>query len=360
MLGYLTSMTAHAEHSKNDVIMHGAALGLGLTAFASSNSGAGNRLKELMSVNNSVIGEAAALGIGLVYAGTGNEMILSELANSADESDHEKILRSICLSIGIVNFELPSKEYLKNIENNPKLKLAVPMYLAMAYFKTSNHEGIRKLLQCANDISNEVKRAAVIALGFVMYHDPHLVQLIQMMIYSYNPSIRYACAMALMVGARDSKEVIELIWPLLTDAVDYVRQAAFISIAVLLQVSTVQSEPKLADFRKLITDTMGKKHEETLAKMGAILATGILDIGGRNMVVSLTTRSGVAKIEAVVSMLVFSNFWNWFPYINFIGLTLTPSAYIGVTTDLKVPANFQLRSTAKPGTFDYPANIVKE
>jgi 26S proteasome regulatory subunit N2 len=74
--------------------------------------------------------------------------------------------------------------------------------------------------------------------------------------------------------------------------------------------------------------------------MGAILATGLLDIGGRNMVVSLTTRSGVSKIEAVVSMLVFSNFWNWFPYINFIALTLTPSAYIGVTTDLKIPTNF--------------------
>lgn len=154
--------------------------------------------------------------------------------------------------------------------------------------------------------------------------------------------------------------MLDLIWPLLTDAVDYVRQAAFISIAVLLQVSTNQSEPKLADFRKLITDTMGKKHEETLAKMGAILATGLLDIGGRNMVVSLTTRSGVAKIEAVVSMLIFSNFWNWFPYINLVGLTLTPSAYIGVTTDLGVPSSFQLRSTAKPGTFDYPPNIVKE
>ena len=119
--------------------MHGAALGLGLAAFASNSARAGDRLKELMNVNSSVIGEAAALGIGLVYAGSGNDMILSELANYADESDHEKILRSICMSIGIVNFELPSKEYLKNIETNPKLKLAVPMYLAMAYFKTSNH-----------------------------------------------------------------------------------------------------------------------------------------------------------------------------------------------------------------------------
>jgi hypothetical protein len=63
-----------------------------------------------------------------------------------------------------------------------------------------------------------------------------------------------------MVGARESKEVIDLIWPLLTDAVDYVRQAAYMCTAILLQVSTVNSEPKLADFRKMITESMTKKH----------------------------------------------------------------------------------------------------
>jgi len=33
-----------------------------------------------------------------------------------------------------------------------------------------------------------------------------------------------------------------------------------------------------------------------MAKMGAILSIGILDIGGRNMTVSLTTRTGMPKI----------------------------------------------------------------
>jgi hypothetical protein len=45
------------------------------------------------------------------------------------------------------------------------------MYLACAYFNTSNPLVVRKLLKLSNDISNEVKRTSIIALGFVMYHD---------------------------------------------------------------------------------------------------------------------------------------------------------------------------------------------
>jgi 26S proteasome regulatory subunit N2 len=96
-----------------------------------------------------------------------------------------------------------------------------------------------------------------------------------------------------------------------------------------------------------------------MAKMGAIISVGILDIGGRNMTVSLTTRSGMPKIEAIAGMLVFSQFWNWFPYLNFIGLTLTPSAFIGVTTNLKIPTSFQFKSNCKPSLFNYPADILK-
>lgn len=94
--------------------------------------------------------------------------------------------------------------------------------------------------------------------------------------------------------------------------------------------------------------------------MGAIISVGLLDIGGRNMSVSLTTRSGMPKIEAITGLLVFTQYWNWFPYINFVGLTLSPSAFIGVTADLKIPKSFQLKSNCKPSLFDYPANIVKE
>lgn len=57
--------------------MHGACLGLGLTGFASGHDGAADRLKNILAANNSVMGEAAVLGLGLLYAGTNNESIIS-------------------------------------------------------------------------------------------------------------------------------------------------------------------------------------------------------------------------------------------------------------------------------------------
>ena len=74
-----------------------------------------------------------------------------------------------------------------------------------------------------------------------------------------------------------------------------------------------------------------------MAKMGAILSVGILDAGGRNMVLSLTTKSGMPKIQAISGMLVFCQYWNWFPYLNFLSLSITPSMLIPVTAEIRIP-----------------------
>ena len=132
--------------------------------------------------------------------------------------------------------------------------------MSCAYFKTSNPSIVRKLLKLSNDINNEVKRTAIIALGFVMYHGDKLISIIKMLMYSYNPFIRYGCVMALAIGCKDNKEAIEMIWPLLNDSVDFVRQGVYVALAILFQASTNQSEPKLVDFRKTVEEIIGKTH----------------------------------------------------------------------------------------------------
>lgn len=59
-------------------------------------------------------------------------------------------------------------------------------------------------------------------------------------------------------------------------------------------------------------------------------------------------------------MLIFCQYWNWFPYLNFISLALSPSVFIGVTTKIQIPKDFQIKSNCRPSLFEYPANIVVE
>jgi len=104
---------------------------------------------------------------------------------------------------------------------------------------------------------------------------------------------------------------------------------------VLIQASKVQ-EPKVESIRKLFEEKITDKHEDVMAKFGAILATGIIDAGGRNVTFSLYSRTGHKNMPAIVGLAVFTQFWYWFPLVHFISLAFTPTAIIGLNKDLKV------------------------
>lgn len=74
-----------------------------------------------------------------------------------------------------------------------------------------------------------------------------------------------------------------------------------------------------------------------MAKFGAILAQGIIDAGGRNATISLQSRTGHTNMVAVVGLLVFLQFWFWYPLAHFISLALTPTAVIGLNVNLNMP-----------------------
>jgi len=95
------------------------------------------------------------------------------------------------------------------------------------------------------------------------------------------------------------------------------------------------------------------KHEDIMAKFGAILATGIIDAGGRNVTISLSSRSGHKNMVALIGLAIFSQYWYWHPLIHFISLAFTPTSIIGLNHDLKMPA-FTFKSNARPSLFAYP------
>merc|ERR1712066_848346 len=143
------------------------------------------------------------------------------------------------------------------------------------------------------------------------------------------------------------------------DPTNYVRQGVLIASAMILVQQTEQTCPKVKDFRALYQKVITDKHEDVMAKFGAILAQGIIDAGGRNVTVSLQSRTGHTNMLGVVGMLVFTQYWYWFPLSHFLSLAFQPTAIIGLNSNLDMPVA-QFKSSAKPSIYGYTPNIEEK
>ena len=145
----------------------------------------------------------------------------------------------------------------------------------------------------------------------------------------------------------------------MSDVVDFVRQGALIAMAVVMIQTNESYDSRVGTFRRQLEKIILDKHEDTMSKMGAILASGILDAGGRNVTIKLKSKSKHDRLTAVVGLAVFTQFWYWYPLTYFISLAFTPTALIGLNSDLKVP-KFEFLSNAKPSLFDYPKSTTQQ
>lgn len=357
VIAYCLWVIDNPTMNNKEPIIHGACLCLGLTAFASGDLLIYEKLKNILDTDTAVTSQAAAMAVGLVMAASNSEEVLADLLGF--ESEHDKINQAICQAIALITIGRPNAELTSGLASNQNIKRAIPLHLAGAHFGTSNSKAVKQLLQLSSDISNEIKRTAVICLGFVLYGNPELLGLMKMMSSSYNPHIRYGLCFALAIGGPldQGEAMAELIWPFFTDTTEFVKQAAFLSVAIL-GLNGALSQSRMADYRKLIETSLAKKHEDILVKMGAILSLGILDAGGRNMKVSMRSSSGT-NLFSLASMLMFTDFWHWYPLINFLGLTFSPSVLIGIDTEFRIPLSFNWKCQAKPSLFSYPPMIQK-
>lgn len=111
--------------------------------------------------------------------------------------------------------------------NDPLIRYGGCFTLAFAYIGTGSNKIIQKLLQISvNDVSEDVRRAAVISFGFLMFKNYEaLPKIMRLLTLSYNPHIRYGTTLALGIACAGTlhPEAIAAIEPMLTDSVDFVR-----------------------------------------------------------------------------------------------------------------------------------------
>lgn len=121
--------------------------------------------------------------------------------------------------------------------------------LAMAYCGTGSNTAVRKLLHVAvSDVNDDVRRAAVMGLGFLLFRTPEQCpSVVSLLAESYNPHVRYGAALALGIACAGTglKEAIGLLEPMTNDPVNFVRQGALIASAMILIQHTEQTSPKV-------------------------------------------------------------------------------------------------------------------
>ncbi|XP_030974291.1 26S proteasome non-ATPase regulatory subunit 1 homolog A [Quercus lobata] len=343
-----------------EVIQHGACLGLGLAALGTADEDIYDDIKNVLYTDSAVAGEAAGISMGLLMVGTASEKA-SEMLAYAHETQHEKIIRGLALGIALTVYgrEEEADTLIEQMtrDQDPILRYGGMYALALAYGGTANNKAIRQLLHFAvSDVSDDVRRTAVLALGFVLYSEPEQTpRIVSLLSESYNPHVRYGAALAVGISCAGTglSEAISLLEPLTSDVVDFVRQGALIAMAMVMVQISEASDSRVGTFRRQLEKIILDKHEDTMSKMGAILASGILDAGGRNVTIRLLSKTKHDKVTAVVGLAVFSQFWYWYPLIYFISLAFSPTAFIGLNYDLKVP-KFEFLSHAKPSLFEYP------
>ncbi|KAJ3908642.1 D-isomer specific 2-hydroxyacid dehydrogenase [Lentinula edodes] len=356
--GYLREALRSAQ---GEVVQHGAALGLGIAAMGSKNMETFEDLKNILFMDSAVAGEASGYAMGLIMLGTAAEEPVREMLSYARETQHEKIIRGLAIGIAFVFYgrQEEANQTVKELlaETDPILRYGGVYTLALAYAGTSNNDAVRQLLHIAvSDVSDDVRRAAVTSLAFLLFKNPSQVpRIVQLLSESYNPHVRCGATLALGIACAGTgmQDAIEILEPMTKDSVDFVRQGAFVALGMILLEQSEASSPSLASTRSLYSRIVADKHEDPMAKLGAALGQGLIDAGGRNVTINLQSRAGSRNTNAIVGMVLFCQFWYWYPLAHCACLAFEPTGIIGLDGDLKVP-KFEFISNAKPSLFAYP------
>lgn len=132
------------------------------------------------------------------------------------------------------------------------------------------------------------------------------------------------------------QDAVEILEPMTKDPVDFVKQGAFVALGMILVQQSEAASPSISAIRALYAKTVSEKHEDPMARFGAVLGQGLIDAGGRNVTISLQSRAGSRNMKAIVGMVLFCQFWYWYPLAHCACLAFEPTGILGLNEDLKV------------------------
>lgn len=354
--------------NSRECFQHGIFLAIGLVAMSSQNNVLYERLRDGMYTDDAIIGEAAGYAIGLVMIGSRNEQAIEDLVTYAHDTQHEKIIRAIALSLALIVYG--SAEAADSLieqlarEKDPILRYGAMYCIGLAYAGTGNSSALKKLIKFSvSDVNDDVRRAALINIGFLQIKNPETLlenlKVLSLLSESYNAHVRYGAAMALGISCAGTanSQAFTILQPLLTDNSYLVRQGALLASSLIYSQTTSTQDPKLSVFKETLEKVVSDKDEHILVRFGGILAQSITEVGGRNCIINLVSNSGNNKMGAIVGLALFTQYYYWFPMVHFLHLAVEPCLLQGIDANLRPINNFKILSKAKPSVYGYPKEV---
>ena len=348
-----------------EAIQHGIYLALGLVCMGTHDQNIYETIRSGIFTDNAVIGEAAGYASGLVLAGSMDAEAITELVNHAHESQHEKIIRAIAISLSLIVYG--AREAADTLiislmeEKDPILRYGAMYCIGMAYAGSGNTEMLKKLIKVSvSDVDDNVRRAAMINIGFLELRDPDFLfeklKVISLLSESYNSHVRYGAAMAIGISCAGTAKLnpYKIIQPLFQDPNYLVRQAALISSGLIFSQTTSKQEAGIQTFLDNLEEVVNNKDEHVLIRFGGLLSKGLMELGGRNCNITLVSSTGENKMTSIIGMCLFTQYYYWFPMIHFINLAVNPTMLIGLDNTMHPPKNYKVLSKSKPSIFGYP------
>lgn len=356
---------------QQEIMLHGILFSLGLVTMGSGSELNYTKLRDWVYKDDAIIGEAATYAIGLSMYGTRNPHVIEDLFVYAHDTQHEKIIRAIAVSLGLIMYgaeeeadELINKMYQ---EKDPIIRYGAMYVIGMAYAGTGNSQAFKKLIKVSvSDVNDDVRRAALINVGFIHFKTPQILieklKVMHLLSESYNQHVRYGTAMCLGIACAGTHnvEAYNIIEPLLNDPSPLVRQGAFIAGGMIFSQINSKVEPKFDLFKENLDKVNANKEEHNLIKLGALVSQGILELGGKNCVLSLISQTGHNRVGAIIGLALFTQYYYWFPMAHFLSLAISPIVHMGIDESFKVVKNFQIISKVKPSLYNYPVEIKAE
>ncbi|KAH0792118.1 Proteasome/cyclosome repeat family protein [Histomonas meleagridis] len=339
----LDKITTLMNSSQSIVVKHGGCLALGLISMGSQNQEYYRIAKEVSLSPSPEAGEAAGYAIGMIMLGCGECDELNDLEKLASTTEHEKITRGCAMGLALMMYGLEEKSE-KLVERLlqsriPLMRESAAWVTALAYVGTASNTALQRLLHLAvSDVNPDVRRAAVIGVGFVLSRSYKEVPgMVDLLAKSYHPHVRSGAALALGIACAGTgmTEAINILEPLLNDLEDFVKQSAMIAMAMVLQQQSDKAVPYTKEFRAYLRKLITKKRND-LQVFGMCLAYGILNAGGRNVVISCNSLRGENSVLATVAIALFCNYFYWHPLALMLPLAFHPTAVIGLDKNLNI------------------------